>query len=307
VAADGRESARVQATEGGHVCRNCGALATAPFCGQCGQSTDDRPLTVRDILSDIVEDQLSVNGSTLRTFSLLIRPGFLTQEYLRGRIVRYLAPFRLFLLSTTFFLLIAAFTAHRQERRMVAAAKAAIQDQATRDTHPGRPTRPFRILQAPIDSAWLPAPLRGIVRPMLRKQAEINAMPLERSLPIVMGAFLRASSYIIPLLVPGTAGLLALLYGRRHRPFAEHLVFTLHTHAFAFLVLGLGMLAQLAWMPLNHVSNVLTLIYLYFALVRVYGNGWLWTIPRLIALVGLYFGLMTLASPLLQIALLALA
>ena len=47
-------TASAAATAGdARVCRNCGALGTTPFCGQCGQSMDDRPLTARGILSDL--------------------------------------------------------------------------------------------------------------------------------------------------------------------------------------------------------------------------------------------------------------
>ncbi len=291
-------------------CRNCGAPVSTPFCGCCGQSTDRGRLTVADILSDIVEDQLSVNGSAFRTFSGLLRPGFLTQEYLRGRILRYLAPFRLFLLSTTFYVLAAGFALHRMLPSIVSEARVQMarhQARAARQARPGQAVEPVRILKVWLDSARVPPPLSGALRPVLRKQARINALPIERSVPLVINASLKASTYIVPLLVPVAAGLVWLIYWRRRHLFAEHVVFILHMHAFGFLVMGLGALAQMLWRPSYMVSDALFLVYLYVALVRVYGDGWLWTVPRLILLLGLYLGLVGLASPFLQLALIALA
>ncbi len=96
------------------TCRNCGAPAATPFCGYCGQSTAAQRLTVRALLSDALEDQLSVNGSAIRSFVVLARPGFLTREYLDGRVVRYAAPIRLILLSLTAWLLATTWVVHRE-------------------------------------------------------------------------------------------------------------------------------------------------------------------------------------------------
>ena len=161
------------------VCRNCGAPVDTPFCGNCGQSTAAQRLTVRGLLSDALEDQLSVNGSAVRSFLVLARPGFLTQEYLSGRVVRYAAPIRLFLLSLTAWVLATTFVVHREQPRIEVAVRAAIgraQAREAANARAGRPAQPIRILNTPIDSARLPAMLRGLVRPIYQKQARINAM-----------------------------------------------------------------------------------------------------------------------------------
>ena len=112
---------------------------------------------------------------------------------------------------------------------------------------------------------------------------------------------------ILPLAVPAAAALLALVYWRRRRPFAEHVVFILHTHSFAFLVMAVGALAQILWNPLSVAADLVFLGYFFVALVRVYGDGWWRTVPRFVLLLGLYIGLLRLTGPFLQIALVALA
>jgi len=87
-------------------CPNCGTTVDDLFCGHCGQRNATRLVSVRNMLMDALEDQLSVNSALPRTLAgLLFRPGFLTQEYVEGRIVRYIAPFRLYLVTSVLFFL----------------------------------------------------------------------------------------------------------------------------------------------------------------------------------------------------------
>jgi hypothetical protein len=53
----------------------------------------------------------------------------------------------------------------------------------------------------------------------------------------------RMAPYALFVLMPVFALLLYLIYFRRHRVYGEHLVFTLHVHAFLFFVLNLGFLS----------------------------------------------------------------
>ncbi len=112
------------------------------------------------------------------------------------------------------------------------------------------------------------------------------------------------------VLLPVFALLLKLIYVRRGWFYSEHLVFGLHTHAFAFVVfaliavlLGFGggsgavsLLARvLAWsIPL----------YFFLAQKRVYGQGWLKTGAKAVLLGGAY-GLVLIAGLALAITLAA--
>ena len=85
------------------------------------------------------------------------------------------------------------------------------------------------------------------------------------------------------LLLPVFALLLKLVYVRRDWFYSEHLVFALHTHAFAFLVFAviaalLGFSGGAAWAGI--VSQLLLVgipLYFFVAQKRVYGQGWLKT------------------------------
>ncbi len=91
-------------------CLNCGDPSYGRYCPSCGQRKVEVQVSVRTMMRDVLEDQLALSGALPRTlFALLFRPGHLTNEYIRGRIVNYIAPFRLYLVASVLFFLIFSF------------------------------------------------------------------------------------------------------------------------------------------------------------------------------------------------------
>ena len=79
-------------------CANCGTLATGVYCSTCGQETDTRLPTLRQYMRDVTGGLVAVDSKLWRTlYALVAKPGFLTQEYLRGRRRFYVRPARMFL------------------------------------------------------------------------------------------------------------------------------------------------------------------------------------------------------------------
>jgi hypothetical protein len=87
------------------VCANCGSELFGPHCYACGQPVKGMVRQLSSILADIGDTVLNIDSRIFRTLApLLFKPGFLTMEYLGGRRVRYVTPFRLY-----FFLSVIAF------------------------------------------------------------------------------------------------------------------------------------------------------------------------------------------------------
>lgn len=87
------------------ICANCGAELLGPTCYACGQPVKGMVRHLSNILADFADTVLNIDSRIFRTLSpLLLKPGFLTNEYLAGRRVRYVTPFRLY-----FFLSVIAF------------------------------------------------------------------------------------------------------------------------------------------------------------------------------------------------------
>ena len=96
-------------TEGSARCRNCGAALAGPYCSQCGQFDAPSDPTLRELLADAWDALTSLDGKLAASLRLLLfRPGALTTEFLDGRRARYLPPFRLYLVCSVVYFLVAA-------------------------------------------------------------------------------------------------------------------------------------------------------------------------------------------------------
>jgi hypothetical protein len=78
-------------------CRNCGSPLYGEHCYACGQPTKGLVRHFSSILGDVADTIFNIDGRLLRTLpALLLKPGFLTSEYVEGHRVRYVSPVRLF-------------------------------------------------------------------------------------------------------------------------------------------------------------------------------------------------------------------
>jgi len=90
-------------------CPNCGFEASVEFCASCGQGRQEWNISTLRWLQRTVGDLFEIDGKFLRTVrELVLRPGSLTVAWLDGRIVSFVRPIRLYLLSSA--LLFGAFT-----------------------------------------------------------------------------------------------------------------------------------------------------------------------------------------------------
>lgn len=91
----------------GH-CANCDAVLTGAFCANCGQEAHLHHASTREFLHEFIGHYVALEGKLWGTMSrLLFRPGALTNEYIRGRRVRFVQPLRIYLtLSLLFFALL---------------------------------------------------------------------------------------------------------------------------------------------------------------------------------------------------------
>ncbi|HEX7046242.1 MAG TPA: DUF4286 family protein [Gammaproteobacteria bacterium] len=95
------------------VCGNCHQPVPGRFCVNCGQEDRTYMLSLRELLGDFVGDLFNYDSRFLRTMKpLLLRPGWVTIEYLRGRRQQYLPPVRMYIFASLIFFFIAAMLAN---------------------------------------------------------------------------------------------------------------------------------------------------------------------------------------------------
>jgi hypothetical protein len=193
------------------VCVSCGAPLTGRYCAQCGErrlAPGDHKL--RSYTAGLAEELASTDSRLLRTLAtLLLRPGKLTLEYMRGRRIQYLSPIRVFLLGNVVYFFVHPFTGYS-----------------------GYNTPLRSQMEAQFYSRWLDIP------------ALVQARVQQLNVPfgVYEEAFNARSSLLartlVILVVPMLACVLALLFRHKRRPSVEHVVFATHYYAFELLFLA---------------------------------------------------------------------
>ena len=91
-------------------CLNCGTELRGQYCGTCGQRSRSRLISLWELVSDAFGDLLELDSRLWQTLlPLLIRPGRLTYDYLQGKRARFMPPFRMYLVLSVVFFVVAFF------------------------------------------------------------------------------------------------------------------------------------------------------------------------------------------------------
>lgn len=302
------------------ACLNCEAPITGAYCAFCGQRAEDRTVGLRLLAADALEDLINLDGRAFRTFrELLVRPGFVAAEYIRGRRARYFTPFRTYLAaSLAFFLVTAARDTLRRADASAAPPGARTVDSPLAAITLDLAERGLTVdIDPDVDGEIALGPLRvreqdlrGSVEDYDRAQAalppEQRASPLERATTrnairmahapeVLAQRFVEQAPKMMFVLVPVHAALLALFHLRRRRFFAEHLVLSLHQHAIVFMALAVAALAPTTdggtlSVLVDGLLVTLCALHLAVSLGTFYDQGWGWSASKLLG-IALVYGL----------------
>ncbi|HWP95158.1 MAG TPA: DUF4286 family protein [Gammaproteobacteria bacterium] len=260
------------------LCANCGARLTGRFCSACGQEDRTWLVSLGHLLHEFAGDLFNFDSRLWRSlWPLVARPGFLTVEYVAGRRMRYIPPVRLYLfVSLLFFALMAtsAMLGSDGSRGMLAEERPVA---ASRQTKADSPVQ-LDIRLGEAEEGWL-------YDVTSRAGRRLEALGDDRAAWTV---FLEQAIDNLPLmmfvLLPVYALFLKLLYLRSGRYYVEHLIFALHVHAFLFLagacvigwLLVLDLFGYEPAVPALLVAAfwLYLILYPWFAMRRVYGQGW---------------------------------
>ena len=289
------------------MCANCGAALAGEYCAACGQRHDPHVHSVRHFASEAFESITHADSRLWRTLGyLLAKPGRLTAEFFAGRRMRYLPPFRLYLVISLLFFLVAGMpesvlvevdatpTTQRIESMNEAAkaleselantpgaaqAAAAIRAQAAResaalegDEEPRTGMQDDNLVTEICKGFEQPDPTANRNYARLHKFCTQTAEDRGRTLgAAVVHNIPRAMFVFLPLL----AMIMMLLYWRPRRYYVEHLLFLVHNHAFVFLALTIVSLLKLIPVVGSHLGVLEFAVWLYiiwyiFRGMRVY-------------------------------------
>jgi hypothetical protein len=304
-------------------CPNCEAPASGKFCAACGESIKVHRPSAREFIHEFIGHYVAAEGKLWQTMKMLVlSPGRLTLEFLRGRRVSHINPLRLYLtMSLIMFGLI--------KLAGVELPKVAIDDwsygvsfrHVITDPADGRPavgTLTIRHYEDQVPTAgstgqktvtWAEsgaALLAQVNGKWAQNMNLFRSEPASTKSAILNRGFTANLPYMLIAALPLFALYLKLIYRKAGRYYGEHLAFALHTNAFAFLLacVMIVMPGNFAWVGLCVYNGQVQLIglwdclqliplawmlaYLPIAMQRVYGGSRIGTLARWLVLISVH-------------------
>lgn len=280
-------------------CRNCDAEVGGHYCHNCGQETRLHAPSLREFAHEFIGHYVALEGRLWGSITrLLFRPGLLTNEYLRGRRKRYVEPLRLYLsLSIIFFAVLkfSSFAAvnfdEEDEKDGAPVAQASVPAGAAKQPS-----------QLKVEAKKTPRDeqIRAYAPGVAERIERFEKLSSEEKTDALSDGFYKYAPYAVFLMMPLFAFYLKVLYAGSGRRYGEHLLFALHTNAFAFIMFGALTLigndflrfALFCWLA----------AYLPWAMRRVYGGSRSATLLRWLCLMMLHLLSLSLAIMLAMMA-----
>ena len=296
-------------------CLNCGESLAGNYCARCGQEDKEVRRSFLYFLQEFLRVVFELDGRAYRTvYYLFTRPGYLTREYFEGRRTSYTPPLRLFLIiSIGFFLVIGVVTLISSFEESISEQMTPAVIEETTESEPEEVNFQFTTGDEPItvdlenDGA-----LSDEARDDIREQFSNLTIPFlstERNQQLAQFAAAQVISniediqadtrgfitdsldyltFFILLMMPVMALIQKILFFFTKRFYVEHLILTMHNHAFLFVAVFLAMMfsliedAEIAFLSatFGYIGIALAIwmvVYLYLSLKRYFGRGYMLT------------------------------
>lgn len=305
------------------VCLNCGAEVKGRYCPDCGQENREPRESFTELVYHFLSDFTSFDSKIFITLKdLMFQPGFLTKEYLAGRRQRYLHPIRMYIFVSFiyFFVMVllsyynndAALTFKNREasieklHAVIDTVKAEIDTTAAGDNKVGavvlkqtnsglrnlnsliEVTRKYDRLSS-FDASQKRLKnknhLTGVYHFTARKIIAWKEKYGEQAQEMAWNKFLNLIPKVMFVMLPLFALYLKWFYRRDHL-YTDHIIFSLHYHTFAFLL----MLVVLVLGAVLHHNFLLygifpiLFVYLLLALRNRYADNWAKTLVKTIGI-----------------------
>ena len=252
------------------ICPNCQSQLKEHmnYCFNCGQENHITRVSLKMLFRDFTATYFSFDSKLFKSLKyLLIRPSFLSTEYLEGRMQQYLTPVRLYVfISFVFFVLVGLKSSDTIDPVKVSdSVKNSVKEELNKEG---------------LDEVYEYKSIFSDYKSMEQKvgavfgnKKEINSFIryMESKLPILLF-----------LLIPVLGMLLFLFFYKKDYYYIDHLVFALHLQSFCFVLLIVN--ATIDWIfgvGFEFIVALLFLIYGFIAARKYYKRKILGTLFRL--------------------------
>lgn len=299
------ESAKIPEKSAAQIveCKNCGRKFEGKFCPDCGQSIKEFEKPFSFLIVDLAGNVFAFDTRFWKTLvNILIRPGYLSYDYLKGHRARYMPPFRFYVfISFVFFVLLSFYI--KKNMNYDEEIKTKIDSTLAENIQIGDQDT---AMITGIDTVNFD--LDEIVPNdyMVAKTANENVSKIKMALKAInnnptlyFNRFLKFISWSLFFLMPIYAVFLWLLFMKSRKYYYGHFIFSVNQHAFTFIFFILLILIKLI-LPdrSSHPENFLLLLlpaYMIVATYQFYQTKWWKIVMKLIAINFLYLFVLSLS------------
>jgi hypothetical protein len=238
-------------------CLNCDTRLHGKYCHSCGQKATSASVSVHDFAHEATHEFLHLDGKILTTLKLLVtRPGQLTVDFLEGRRSRYVSPLRVYLTFSLIFFTLAAILPRGLEGTMKMKGGTGLKG----DTE-------------------------------FERRLESGLSKTQKDSALLSNAVLKHLPKVMFGLMPVFALITWQFYRKQQRFYIPHLYYSVHFHAFVFLVMSIYVLVNRIGVPKPAAALlILTIIpYHFIALRRVFGGSRARTLVKGFAVGAIYW------------------
>lgn len=301
----------------GEVCLNCGQALdkSEKYCHNCGQLNNTKPLNFNDFFYEYFSGTLAYDSKTLQSLKfLLFRPGKVPKDYIEGKRVRYVNPYKFYLSVSIIFFIVWGFNMNITDPNNSLPPETEMQtDILERTIFSENKEKTLNDIYVPataIDSLsiWSAFKTKSAIFFKYYKKnkntipeaalADLNYPPnfynlwlygkvgdlyiLKSDPGLFLKYFLGKLPVFIFFYLPLFGLFIWLLYVRHPYTYLEHLIFTFFEQAIWFLLYTLGLILNYIFSTgtLTEYMNCLFLIHLLFALKTFYGQNWVKTVIK---------------------------
>lgn len=311
------------------ACLNCGTMPLYDrYCQHCGQENVEPKQTLWHLVTHFFSDVTHFDGKFFSTMKmLLLKPGFLSAEYVHGRRTKYLDPIRMYLFISALFFIV-MYSLFEMEGIKSGDFKAIkFMDSLRTNIKPMEEGLRFELIDKPgyntmsvfdikeslkhghtyYDSVQNSKALNTELKDnWLERYFNHHLMDIYKTykdnpynfIPNSINLFFHSFSKIFFISLPLFAFYLYVLFIRRRKQwyYVSHAIFTLHYYSVGFIFLFIIILAYKApWMTIE-VFNVISyivaaglLLYLYLAMLQYYRQNWFKTLIKFVILAAANF------------------
>jgi hypothetical protein len=233
-------------------CKNCGDIVEKNFCSNCGQKRKELDASFKELLIEVLNETFSLDSKLFKTIKILfLKPGQLSIEYLKGKRVKYITPFRLYLIISILFFVLLHFKKFVYPDLKIAYTEIktyGILPDSTRAMEKFSISEPEKNMEKTSDNLKLQVS-NNDVDSLIDKKDFIKK---------AINTFQHSLFFLLPV----GALFLQLLFLRKRKRYIEHLILMTHLQSAVFLVLILNIIIDFSFF------NWISLLFLNYYFIR---------------------------------------